>query len=263
MERPARLALLLTLLLASASAGAGRVIEPPRPPYEQAPAWYLSFYDFDLLVVSDSQGNTDKLYEQEVALKMVKDATYHSLCPERRCVMVIVSTGQDFTFKFRSTGRPMWLDLVRGVGNTRPDLAVRYLDLDLPRGTWALLKLAPAGLEDLRVDADGDGNFETTVRPTGSAGGASARDTHGPVIAFNSAARGANSVLVTLRAEDPSGVKSLRYSLDGTHYKPYGGHFEVDPARVPEVWAFADDELGNRSGLYVFNVRTGRRRPLP
>jgi hypothetical protein len=240
-----------------------RGILPLCGPQESSPAWYLSFYDFDLLVVSDSQGNTDRLYEEEVALKRVEDAAYHSLCPEVLCVMVIVSTGQSFTFKFKSTGRPMRLDLVRGVGNTHPDVAVRYHDLSLSRGTWALLKLTPVGLEDLRVDADGDGSFETTVKPTASAGGPAARDTDGPVITFDSSARGTGSVLGTLRAEDPSGVVSLRYSFDGTHFKPYAGPFEVDPARVREVWAFADDRLGNRSGLYVFDARTGRRRPLP
>jgi hypothetical protein len=240
-----------------------RGIVPLCGPQESSPAWYLSFYDFDLLEVSDSKGHTDRLYEQEVMLKTVEDASYESLCPETQCVMVIVSTGENFTFKFKSAGRPVRLDLVRGVGNAHPDVAVRYRDLNLPRGTWALLKLTPVGLENLRVDADGDGSFETTVRPTGSAGGPSARDTHGPVIMLSSAARGTGPVLVTLRAEDPSGVESFRYSLDGTHFKPYTGPFAVDPARVREVWAFADDRLGNRSAPYVLDVRTGRRRPLP
>lgn len=238
-------------------------IVPLCGPQESSPAWYLSFYDFDLLEVSDSKGHTDRLYEQEVMLKTVEDASYESLCPDTNCLMVIVSTGENFTFKFKSTGRPVRLDLVRGVGNTHPDVAVRYRDLNLPRGTWGLLKLTPVGLEDLRVDADGDGRFETTVRPTGAAGGLAAHDTHGPDITFNGQTRGTGSVLTTLRAEDPSGVESLRYSLDGTRFYPYKGPFEVDPVRVREVWAFADDRLGNRSGLYIFDVRTGRRLPLP
>jgi hypothetical protein len=230
--------------------------EPPPP----GPTWYLGIANFERLVVSDAHGNTDRLYEEEVAFQTVQSVSYNPFGTGDTGVMVVAPVGETYTFKFKPSGI-MRLDLVRGVDNTHPDVAVRYLDLNLPRGTWALLKLTPAGIEDLRVDMNGDGNFETTISPTASANGPEARDWRGPVIRFDAATRGTGVLLLTINAEDPSGVRRLIYSLDGTRFSPYAGPFEVNPARVRKVWALADDGLGNRSLLYTYEIGTGRTNP--
>lgn len=240
--------------------------DDPRParggprPCEPAsvPAWYLEIVPFDHLVVSDSHGNTDRLYEEGVAFKTVRSVTYTSLCPDAKCVMVTMSASQTYTLKFKSAG-PMNVNLVRGVGNRRPDVAVRYRDLYLQAGAWALLKITPGGPEDLRVDKDGDGRFETTVRPTASVSGPAARDGRGPVIEFGAEALDSGSVLLTIKASDPSGVSRVLYSLDGSEFRYYEGPFKVDVSRAPAVYAFADDGAGNRSGTSVY--RPGQKPP--
>lgn len=225
------------------------VPQPCEP--KSVPARYLSIFNFEHLVVSDSHGDTDRLYEDGLDFKRVRSVNYHSLCPEVYCVLVVMSTAETYTFKFKAAG-PMRLELLRGVGNTRPDEAVRYVDLNLPRGAWALLAVTPEGAEDLRVDKDGDGSFESVVRPTAAAKGPAALDTKGPVVSFSATPGGAGRVRLTINAEDPSGVTLLLYSLDGRHFSPYTGPFEVDPSRVREVQAFAQDGLGNRSGSYKY-----------
>lgn len=224
------------------------------------PSWYLGIANFERLVVSDSHGNTDRLYEQEVAFQTVQSVSYNPFGGADDGVMVVAPTDEAYTFKFKPAGI-MRLDFVRGVDNTHPDVAVRYLDLKLPRGTWALLKLTPVGIEDLRVDMNGDGDFETTVKPTASASGPEARDWRGPSIRFEAAARGTKVLLLNINAEDPSGVRRLIYSLDGTHFRPYAGPFEVNPAQVRKVWALAEDGLANRSLLYTYEIGTGRTQP--
>jgi len=45
-------------------------------------------------------------------------------------------------------------------------------------------------------------------------------------------------------------VKSLFlfYSLDSKNYQVYMGTFSINAAQTPIVYAFADDNVGNRSG---------------
>lgn len=234
-----------------------RRVTPPCVPASD-PSWYLEIFGFEHLVVSDSHGNTDRLYTEGVAFQTVRGVSYTPTCTDANCVTVVMSTGEGYTFKFKPDG-PMSLRLVRGVGNTRPDVAVRYRDLNLPKGTWALLKITRGGPEDLRVDKDGDGHFETTVRPTASVSGPAALDSRGPVIEFSASALDSGSVLLAIEASDPSGVSSVLYSFDGRKFRHYDGPFRVDVSRVPAVHAFADDKVGNRSGISVY--RPGRESP--
>ena len=239
-----------------------RVGPPPCEP-EQSPSWYMELMMFDHLIVSDSHGNTDRLYEEEeMAFQTVRGVGYTSLCADVNCVMVTMPVGETYTFKFKSS-HSMRIDLVRGVGNTHPDVAVRYLDLHLPQGAWALLTITPLGPQDVRVDKDGDGRFETTIRPTASLTGAAALDTDGPSIEFSAAPLDANNVLVTINATDPSGVRSVLYSLGGPRFQYYTGPFKVEASRVSEVQAFADDKAGNRSGLYYYKSRREPPRRAP
>ncbi|MDT7777604.1 MAG: hypothetical protein QOC99_116 [Acidobacteriota bacterium] len=60
-------------------------------------------------------------------------------------------------------------------------------------------------------------------------------------------------MLVTINAADAvSGVKTAYYSLDGTNFQPYTAPFTVDPFKSPVVYAFADDNVANRSGLITY-----------
>ncbi|HEX8354241.1 MAG TPA: hypothetical protein VF611_15135 [Pyrinomonadaceae bacterium] len=222
------------------------------------PSWYLEIYSFEQLIVSDSYGNTDRLYSERAARQTVRDVSYNPLCAYANCVTVIMSTGEGYAFKIRP-GVTMHLKLVRGVGNESPDVAVSYRNLNLPGAAWALLTITPRGPEDLRVDKDGDGRFETAVVPTASLTGPAARDRDGPVIEFGAEARDSGDVLLTVKASDPTGVSRVLYSLDGRAFRDYGGPFKVDAARTPVVHVLAYDGLGNHSGIQVY--RPGQKPP--
>lgn len=144
-----------------------------------------------------------------------------------------------------------------GKGATRPDAAMRYKDLLLPKGATAMLRLTPQGAEPLRVDRDGDGTFEATLEPTAFVTGAAAQDAEGPTICFGETRRGAKT-LVTIRAVDssgvalePSGVESVFYSLEPEsrkmRFQLYTGPVEVDASSRPVIFVYADDKAGNRS----------------
>lgn len=133
----------------------------------------------------------------------------------------------------------------------------------VPEGVTAMFKATPQGIEPVRLDKDGDGAFETEIKPDASLGGPAARDTRGPTTCFGERRRGA-AVLLSIAAADSSGVKAIYYSLDaemaenGMEFRLYGGPVPVDPAKTPVVYAFADDRAGNRSGIYDFRLTGGK-----
>lgn len=60
---------------------------------------------------------------------------------------------------------------------------------------------------------------------------------------------------VTITATDGgAGVKQLLYSLDGTTFQPYTAPFVVDATQTLVVYAFADDNVANRSSLVTWRL---------
>jgi hypothetical protein len=133
-----------------------------------------------------------------------------------------------------------------------PDQAVRYQDLSLPAGVTARIRLTPQGIENLAYDGNGDGTFETPVVPTASVSGSAAQDVTPPVVAINSAAQGTSSIVNITSSDADSGIKSTYYSTDGTHFHLYVGPFAVNPYQAPVIYAFADDNVANRSGTITY-----------
>jgi hypothetical protein len=42
------------------------------------------------------------------------------------------------------------------------------------------------------------------------------------------------------------------YSVNGTNYQPYTSPLTIDPSQTPTIYAFADDNVANRSGLLTY-----------
>jgi hypothetical protein len=62
-------------------------------------------------------------------------------------------------------------------------------------------------------------------------------------------------MLVTITAEDESRVKAVFYSLDGAPASRYDKPIKVDRNQTHVIYAFADDSVGNRSGLYTYDTK--------
>lgn len=213
---------------------------------EGAPGYYLHATGIDFINVSDAYGNANTPADGILFSSHVPGVDYEV---NENSIEITTPADQSFTLTFRSSGRPVLLELLKGVGNSEPSQAVRYLDLSLPAGVVAMLEITPTGVEDLRYDGDGDGTFETVVTPSANAIGTAALDTTSPDIAFSDEQQG-TKMLVTISATDSgSGVKAVRYSLDGSHFQAYTAPVLIDPAQTSLVYAFADDNVGNRSGI--------------
>ena len=186
-------------------------------------------------------------------------ATIHRLGAQD--AMVLLSGAAPSTVRFAAGVDPMMVEIIATTG-APPTRAVRYLDLGLPAGVPLEVTVGPDGIGPLLV---GGGDV---VPPTADVGGTLA-EARPPDVAITMAPDGMATVEAT-----PNGAPVLRLlvSLDGSSFEPYGGPLAIEPGRA--VYAFADDEAGNRSGLATHGAprlprpsdayapRTGRERPV-
>ncbi len=212
--------------------------------------YYLSISGVERIFVTDAHGNSNSQIEGTSFARLVPsvdilrggDKSFQLNFPAE------LLPEDNFTITFRESGEPILLEIVRGVGNAPEALveSIKYLDLNLPAGVTAQIKVTPEGVENLHYDGDGDGIFESTVEPTASVKGDLAKDVSGPLVTFSEKVQGTKR-LVSVTTEDEAGVKSVRYSLDGTRYQPYTRPLLINPAQNPAIYIIADDNLANRA----------------
>ncbi len=223
-------------------------------------AYYLTIDGVDSVFVEDCCGNNNAPIEEGVPftnevpgvnIDLLGEKVFEVTMPTSIDLAVI-----DFTVTFRSGTEPLFIELIKGDGKGAPSLARRYRDLNLPPGVLIQFKITEkGGIDDLRYDANDDGTFETVIPPTVSLEGTPALDVEPPAINITGTYQ-QNGALVAITATDGgSGLKSLRYSLDGTHYQPYAGPFTVNFAQHHAVYAYADDFAANRRAEDVLELR--------
>jgi len=209
-------------------------------------SYYLQVIGNPAIRIADASGNSSDVTSDSVGSDMPGVASY---VLGDKAFMFVLATDQTYTVTFDSGTEPLTVNITKGTGDL-PNQAIRYQDLVLPRGVKAMLKFTPQGVETLKYDGNGDGSFETAVLPTSSISGTSAQDTEPPVVTITENRQSQNVTVVAVTATDSgSGVRRVNYSLDGTNYQAYSAPFSVDPYRVRKIYAFADDNVANRSGL--------------
>jgi hypothetical protein len=173
-------------------------------------------------------------------------------------------TGERFTVVATTNPTPMSLEVVKAKGQTDTTMAVRYNDVELPANVKVLLSVGPQGVELLRSDNDNNGSFENVLTPTANLNGAAAADRSAPQISFAENSSGATATITLSTVDTGSGVKSVYYCVEGfseagMFCEPYTGAFQVNPDQTPIVYAFADDNAGNQSGLRSYRLLSGSR----
>ncbi len=217
----------------------------------KSPTYYLTVNGVDFVSITDDAGHTNTRIDDTFALP-VPNVTYDLLGDQ--AILVSMPTDKTYTITFRNGANPIALELLKGIDNITPTEAVRYQDLKLPSGVTAMLKITPEGVSNLAYDKDNDGVFETIVTPTISVSGAVAQDVEPPAINF-SAIPQKNKYRFTITATDnASGVKAVYYSLDGKQFQQYTNPLNLDPAQTRNVYAFADDNVANRSGMSKYEL---------
>ncbi|MDP9315905.1 MAG: alpha/beta fold hydrolase, partial [Chloroflexota bacterium] len=217
------------------------------------PAHYLTLEGIKGWVVSDDLGNsTAPSNESDTLGGLVPGVTIHSL--GENADEIIMNADQRYTVLFRTSAGPMFIEVLTGTADTTTH-AIRYSGLSLPANVIARLNFSPEGIETLQYDSNGDGSFDASIRPSVNVSGALANDREPPVVTATQSGQNGKT-LVSLTAQDNTeGLSSLFYSLDGTNFQQYDRPLAIDPTVQPRLYAFADDQVGNRSSLYETDVQ--------
>jgi hypothetical protein len=132
--------------------------------------------------------------------------------------------------------------------------AVRYQDVQLPINAKVSMQIDENGKASLQYDSDGDGIPNTQVKPTVAVTGAQAADTEPPAITISHTLQGKDTVVTITAADKGVGVGQVHYWFAGTEFQIYTGPIVVDMTQHNTVYAFADDKVANRSGLYTYRL---------
>lgn len=225
------------------------------------PAVYFRLSGVTSADLKDNFGNTtvvllgNRTIPREASLKSVPNVTAYVLGEDSALVVMPsdLPSDQIYTMTLRSGGEPITLELTEGTPTTMTR-SIRYRDVVLPTGVTAALAIRRSNIDVLHYDSDGDGAFDTPVEPTVSVSGPAAQDDEPPIVKFRATVR-PEAIHVDISAEDRgTAVKAVFFSLDGTNFLPYTDMLRLNPTRTPVVYAFAQDEVANRSGIFTFRL---------
>ena len=229
-------------------------------PTASGQGYYLQIGGVDRLKITDDEGNTNTPVGDvgfEIGVPDInyfggsEDESFHSLA--------MPAEEGEYTVKFRMGADSIDIELVRGIGNRSPNLAIRYLDLRLPANVECLLTINPQGMEDLRYDSNGDGIYDTVVPADVRVTGTAAQDVTAPDVSISQDGGRFGTGLITIDAADSeSGVKTIYYRFAGEptfqiYTEPFYAR-DLPRNSNLQIEAFADDNVGNRSSPVLGTV---------
>ena len=227
---------------------------------ETSPSPKESFYikillggGLDDIIIQDDKGGKYQPYRGLIV--PLTDTDFNANASEAR---IRVGTNQTryILFPFSGFGR---IEVLRGVGERdvdsqvqSPSFAVRYNDINIPKGSLTKLTVKTGNGVNLSYDEDGNGSFEKTVEPSVVLNGKDAEDVTPPKFDFKVEQTEKSAVVTVIATDDETGVKSVRYSLDEKHFSIYNAPIKVDYSPSPiKIDVFAEDRAGNRSSRYT------------
>lgn len=215
----------------------------------------ISIYGGDGTVVADNAGHSTAMLTvggvQYGIPATVPNVGTYVLGDHDRLVRSFSSS--PLTTTFTVTGGAVEVDIVDGP-DSAPTRVTRYMDVNMPAGATVQVTSAAGTAPQLSYDSNGDNTVDTVVPPAVAVTGAAAKDMTPPTLA-NTRVRHDGLTDVTIAATDPgTGVAAVWYSLDGTKFFKYTAAVRIDPTAVQWLYAYADDNAGNRSAAVRFKV---------
>ncbi len=233
--------------------------------HSSVPAYYVSMQGTKTMTITNSKGQTYKplgydgefegqtdptIYAQRIPTIMqyareipgVSNISSYSNISD-----LAIYTDDTYTLSLGPETEPIELTISYGIGNgSNNRFKMVYTDLLLD--SKATLTFSPQGVTPISVNGK-------ILPPTAAVTGAQAADNEAPEIDATMS-RIDSGVVVSLKATDAvSKVTQILYSLDNTHFTVYEKPFIVKPGYGKVVYAFADDDAGNRSGPQEFPIK--------
>jgi len=210
---------------------------------------YLTVDGIDRLEITDDLGNTNTPLGNGLELKIPNVTHETSEYDGVQSHDIGLTTLRQYTIKFHTGTDTVDIELVRGIGNSSPNYAVRYIDQQLPPNVECLLTVTAQGMEDLRYDSNGDGTYDVVVPANVRVSGPAAQDVTAPSVTMSFApGTGTRKILTVTATDSESGVGTVYYQLPGEqNFQVYTQPVLMPPLTFGFVEVFADDNVGNRS----------------
>jgi hypothetical protein len=213
-------------------------------------SYYIKLLGVSDIQISDGNGNKT-VGNGEYLVNPVNGLLEYKVIGQDSFFLTFESTDTHFV-DFQVGNQPLMLEALKGINNQTPNLAVRFKDISLPSGVGVRLTLNYQGVESLRYDSDANGSFDTLVNPTVILNGINANDTEPPTATIAFTQQGTNVTLSLAGQDSTSGIARIKYSLDGSHFTEYVSPLTLTyTPNLIRIYAFVDDNAGNRSGLYT------------
>jgi hypothetical protein len=116
------------------------------------------------------------------------------------------------------------------------------------------LIVGPSGIQNIQIDTNDDGFVDTPITPSLSISGSLANDLNAPTLSFSTQILNGNQVVNISANDTESGVRQIRYSFNGQQFSQYSGPVVITQSQNPKIYAFAEDNNGNRTGIASFDV---------
>ncbi len=227
-----------------------------------SPSQYLIISGITEVTVRDETGNTASIQENRLLDNQVDGLMNYETIGENT-IMLTFSIGHTYTVEFNAGIEPFGFDMVEGIGNEQPTVAVRYNDVSIPFGSKVKFTVSPDSSTNLEYDEYNDGGFESSVFPTAILNGAEANDTTPPTVNISITQEGDSATAIITAQDEDAGIGKIWYSFDGQNFRPYTARLTLaySPNSL-KIYSFADDNAANRSGLMTktFNftpIQTG------
>jgi len=227
-------------------------------------SFYIRMYFSEMLEhieIHDDQSRKYVPYIQGISC-FLPDTDFNATAYDAR---VRVGAGQTRHILFPSSN-VYKIEIVRGIGEKsadgtpkKPTFAARYIDLSIPSTAWTRLTIQADGKFGLGYDTDKSYRFLNSVNPTVILQGKDAEDLKEPNLKFDVKYSESTAIVSIIAIDEETGIKNIRYSLDGKHFRFYSEPFSVNYSSEPiKVEAFADDKAANRSPGYsrIINFKT-------
>lgn len=216
----------------------------------------LEIVGFSFANIENPKGVSNVRNGDMIINSMLDDVTY-SRSGDHAVTVLYPSDGRYLFTMEKLEVRPKYAALdVRSLSGGTLVAVTRYLDLVVPLGGRLQLEDNGANEVVLRMDADGDGIFETVVPPYGSAIGPAAQDEVPPRIkVIRSCLNNGEPILELSASDEASEVRELAlWRSQNSKREGYISPLRPDSFPDGSLFAEATDSLGNRTPPVKFDV---------
>ena len=207
---------------------------------QSTPARYIKLWGVDKVFVSDGISTTQNLITTTLTLGMFPEVSAKYLGDHS--IMFIVKGDKQYTVNF--TGQGEYFESESQYGSGDNNLRVLRFLPEPVAGQHLALVTTQNALVEMQVDTNGDEIADTKVEPLADLQGDVANDTTPPVV---TSAYDPTTGLVVTATDTESGVESISYTVDGTHFQPYTVPVIFTDQSITGVTVIAQDKAGNFS----------------